>query len=124
MKDQGGLLEGGSICSRHLKMGRVGTSLVAQWLRVYLAIQRTWVRSLVRQLRSHMLWSYYFQGLQLLSLCATAIDPKCYNRRSLIMQGRSCLLQLRPHDKAKKKKKKKDWVEFLNAEIDLNIGLL
>ena len=58
VKDRGGLLEGGSVCSRHLKMGRIGTSLVAQQLRIYLAIQGTQVRSLVRELRSHMLWSY------------------------------------------------------------------
>ena len=34
-----------------------GTSLVVQWLRVSLAMQGTWVQSLVRELRSHMPWS-------------------------------------------------------------------
>jgi len=31
------------------------TSLVVQWLRIRLAMQGTWVQSLVRELRSHML---------------------------------------------------------------------
>ena len=31
-----------------------GTSLVVQWLRIYLATQGTWVRSPVSELRSHM----------------------------------------------------------------------
>ena len=34
-----------------------GTSLVVQWLRIHLAMQRTWVRFLVRELRSYMPWS-------------------------------------------------------------------
>ena len=29
-----------------------GTSLVVQWLRMHLVMQRSWVRSLVRELRS------------------------------------------------------------------------
>ena len=33
-----------------------GTSLVVQWLRIQLAMQGTWVQSLVREVRSHMLW--------------------------------------------------------------------
>ena len=32
------------------------TSLVVQWLTIYLSMQRMWVWSLVGQLRSHMLW--------------------------------------------------------------------
>ena len=31
-----------------------GTSLVAQWLRICFVMHRTWVQSLVRELRSHM----------------------------------------------------------------------
>ena len=31
------------------------TTLVVQWLRIRLAMQGTWVQSLVRELRSHML---------------------------------------------------------------------
>ena len=34
-----------------------GTSLVVQWLRIHLAIHGTWVQSLARELRSHMLHS-------------------------------------------------------------------
>ena len=34
-----------------------GSSLVIQWLRIRLAMQRTGVQSLVRELRSHMPWS-------------------------------------------------------------------
>ena len=33
----------------------IGTSLVVQWLRICLAMQGTQVRSLVEELRSHML---------------------------------------------------------------------
>ena len=32
--------------------------LVVQWLRTPLAMQGTWVQSLVRELRSHVLWSH------------------------------------------------------------------
>lgn len=35
----------------------IETSLVVQWLRVHLAIQGMWVRSLVEELRAHMLQS-------------------------------------------------------------------
>ena len=31
-----------------------GTTLVVQWLRIYLQMQGTWVSSLVRELRSHV----------------------------------------------------------------------
>ena len=33
----------------------MGTSLVVQWLRICLPLQGAWFRSLVRELRSHML---------------------------------------------------------------------
>ena len=33
-----------------------GTSLVVQWLRIRLPMQGAWVRALVGELRSHMLW--------------------------------------------------------------------
>ena len=32
-----------------------GTSLVVQWLRIHLPMQRTWIQYLVRELRSHMM---------------------------------------------------------------------
>ena len=31
-----------------------GTSLVVQWLRICLAMQETWVRSLIGEVRSHV----------------------------------------------------------------------
>ena len=37
------------------KIQQEGTSLVIQWLRICLAMQGMWVRSLVRELRFHML---------------------------------------------------------------------
>ena len=37
------------------KTPTLGTSLVVQWLRLCLPMQRVWVRSLVRELRSHVL---------------------------------------------------------------------
>ena len=42
-----------------LRMTRYGTSLVVQWLGLNLPFQRVWVRSLVRELRSHMLHGQY-----------------------------------------------------------------
>ena len=36
-----------------LKMGEFWTSLAVQWLRLRLPVQGVWVRSLVRELRSH-----------------------------------------------------------------------
>ena len=41
----------------HREMLQVGTSLVVQWLRISLAMHGTSVPSLVRELRSHILWS-------------------------------------------------------------------
>ena len=37
------------------KIQQEGTSLVVQWLRICFAMQGMWVRSLVRELRFHML---------------------------------------------------------------------
>ena len=39
-----------------LKTNPLRTSLVVWWLRIRLPMQRVWVRPLVRELRSHMLW--------------------------------------------------------------------
>ena len=41
---------------RHLLKCKFGISLVVQWLRIRLPMQGTRVRSLVKELRSHMLW--------------------------------------------------------------------
>ena len=40
-----------------LKYQECRTSLVVQWLRIYLPMQGTWVWSLVRELRSRLLWA-------------------------------------------------------------------
>ena len=51
----------------------VGTSLAVQWLRVCPAMQETWVRSLVRKLRLHM--------LQRSSACAPQLEsPRAATR--------------------------------------------
>ena len=42
-------------CTVKYTQAQSGTSLAVQWLRICLPIQRTQVRSLVRELRSHML---------------------------------------------------------------------
>ena len=41
----------------YLKKEKPWTSLVVQWLRLYLLMQRVWVQSLVGELRSYMLWT-------------------------------------------------------------------
>ena len=46
------------------KKNEVRTSLVVQWLRISLAMQRMWVQSLVRELKSHMPQSYWAYGPQ------------------------------------------------------------
>ena len=38
-----------------INYNHAGTSLAVQWLRIHLPMQGTWVRSLVGELRSHML---------------------------------------------------------------------
>ena len=42
------------IYQRSVKTSKGGTSVVVQWLRICLAMQGTWVRSLVGELRSHV----------------------------------------------------------------------
>ena len=67
-------------CSKENSSG--GTSLVLQWLGICLAIQRTWVRSLVGEIRSHVLQSKSPHTAtteawapQLESLCGATKDP-------------------------------------------------
>ena len=50
MQSKGNLTQGISFKPKY-----VGTSLVLQWLRICLPMQTTWVRSLIREPRSHML---------------------------------------------------------------------
>ena len=45
----------GNVKQKKKKKRSQETSLVVQWLRIRLAMQGTWVQSLVRELRSHML---------------------------------------------------------------------
>ena len=54
-----------------IKKSISGTSLVVQWLRIRLLMQRTWIWSLIRELRSHVLQDNWSHMLQLLSPCAT-----------------------------------------------------
>ena len=74
---------------------RIGweTSLMVQWLRICLAVQGTWVQSLVRELRSHMLpqlspcapnyWAH-----MLWSPCAPTGESVRCNKRAHMMQWR------------------------------------
>ena len=41
---------------KEIKTKMEGTSLVVQWLRIYLPMQGMWVLYLVRESRSHMPW--------------------------------------------------------------------
>ena len=46
----------------------LGSSLVVQWLRIHLPMKGTWVQSLVREPRSHVLWGNLVRVPQLLNL--------------------------------------------------------
>ena len=52
-----------------------GASLVAQWLRIYLPMQGTWIQSLVRELRYHMPWGNKAHMLQLKKPMHSNEDP-------------------------------------------------
>ena len=63
-----------------LKKTGWGTSLVIQWLRLYLPMQVTQVRSLVGELRSHTLQGNSARAPQLLSMRASTREkPTCWN---------------------------------------------
>ena len=54
-------------------------SLVVRWFRIQLAMQRTWVQSLVRELRSQLLWSnhvWFNYWAELESPCAETEETK------------------------------------------------
>ena len=78
----------------------IEASLIIQWLRICLAMQGPWVQSLVRELRSHSLWSNWIHVP--LSTCM------CHS-------GGSHMPQLRPKAakkrNIKKKKKRKETEE-------------
>jgi len=57
-----------------LKILNIEISLVVQWLRIHLAMQGTWVRSLIRELRSHRPQNNEAQLPQLLSPKATITE--------------------------------------------------
>ena len=60
-----------------IKLAQSGVSLLIQWLRTSLAMQVTWVCSLVGELRSHMM----------LSLSAQTRESVCCFERSHVTQG-------------------------------------
>ena len=57
------------------------TSLVAQWLRICLAMEGTWFRFLVGELRSHKPWGNSAHASLLLS-SPDALEPVLQNKRS------------------------------------------
>ena len=69
---------------------------MVHWFRTHLAMQRTQVRSLVREVRYHILQSSEAHTLQLLSLSTTTIEPVCHNKRSRLKQETAHVLRLSP----------------------------
>ena len=67
-----------------------GTSLVTLWLRICLAVQETWVPSLIRELRS-------LHAMEQVNLHATTSESLCHKERSSTMEQRSQVLQIRPN---------------------------
>ena len=64
------------------------TSLVVQWLRICLAMPKTWVLSLFRELRSHILQSNWACILQLLSTCSRTRESLHFNEGPYMTQTR------------------------------------
>ena len=82
----------------------LGTSLVVQWLRLCLAMQRMQVWTLVGELGSHMSWS------NCPSTAATEPVPSeaCVPHTEFTWHSeRSCVTQLRPTDAAKQQQQPK-----------------
>ena len=59
----------------YIQYPMIGTSLVVQWLRIRLPMWGTRVRSLLRELRSHMPWGKWACVLHLLSPHTTTTEP-------------------------------------------------
>ena len=80
------------LISRWFGGGGRGTFLVVRWLRFCLAMQGARVWSLVRDLRSHMLWSN-------VSLHIVTTEPVCHSQRGHAMyhNKRSQMMQVRFH---------------------------
>ena len=66
-----------------------GTSLVAQWLRICLPMQGTWIQSHVRELRSHMLWGNKAYTLQLKKPVRSNEDPARSQKKGVRTQDSS-----------------------------------
>ena len=66
------LLQAQPLKTSYKKLSILGTSLVVQWLRICLAVQGVWVRSLVGELRPYMLQ---------LPPCAATTEPACSGAR-------------------------------------------
>ena len=79
--------------------GITSTSLVVQWSRICLLIQRTSVASLGRELRSNMPWSMCAP----IGVCAPQLEsPGTPNRDSMCPNRRSCMPEMKiPHAGAK-----------------------
>ena len=86
-----------------IKYRKLGTSLVIQGLRICLAMQGTWVPSLVREPSSHLLQSYWAHATQL--VCAPwwkmphdTAKILCAAKRLLLLFGHSVVSNsLWPH---------------------------
>ena len=63
-----------------IKIVILGTSLVVQWLRICIAMQKMWVQPLVWKLRSHMLQDNQACRLQLLSPLAAMKTQRSKNK--------------------------------------------
>ena len=63
-------------------------SLVAWWLRIHLPMQGTWIPSLIRERRTHMLWNNQPQEPYLLRLCSKAWELKPLKPKSLCSAAR------------------------------------
>ena len=72
-------------------------SLVVQWLRICLAMQRRRVQSLVGELRSHTLGNDYACTPQPLGPLDTARESMCCKGTPRMTKQRSRMLQLRPN---------------------------
>ena len=57
-------------------MGKEGTSLAVQWLRIRLPMQGLRVRSLVRELKSHIPWGKLSRTLQPKKALRTAVKTQ------------------------------------------------
>ena len=79
-----------------LSSGRLGTSLVAHWLRIRLPMQGTCVRALVREGPACCGATKPIHAPQLLSLCSRAREPQLLSPHATTTEAhvpRACALQ-------------------------------